>query len=59
MEMGIYRDKYVRITPHASEDDAVAVQVGAPPEDATPTITDGREIRDALDEYLDDEGGDE
>ena len=49
-ERVIYRDDYTLVTKHVGH--RVGLQVGRPPEDATPTIVDARELRDALDGYL-------
>ena len=48
----IFADEYLRVTPHGSSDEAVCVQVGDPPEEATPTVVSGRSLRDGLSRYL-------
>lgn len=47
----VYRNDYAIFSSHSG--DRVGVWVGDPPEDARPTIVDARELRDALDDYLD------
>lgn len=48
----IYRDDYVRVRPHHPGEENIALQVGRPPEEATPTISDARALRDSLNNYL-------
>lgn len=48
----LYRDDHLLVRDH-SRDERVAVFVGRDPDSATPTLTDARELRDALDEFLD------
>jgi hypothetical protein len=50
----IYRDEFVLITEANSKktDVPVAVQVGNPPDESTPTITSAKDVRDSLDEYI-------
>lgn len=53
----VYEDSHVVVRDHLNEDDEderVAVYVGTNPMETTPTITDARRLRDALNEYLDD-----
>lgn len=48
----LFRDDYCLVTDH--DETRVAIQVGRPPDEATPAIVDAAELRDALDEYLGD-----
>jgi hypothetical protein len=53
MSNEIYRDDYMVIRPHNEiEDNRVAVYVGEDPDEATPHVADGEEIRDALAEFI-------
>lgn len=49
-ELIIYRDDYLIVRQHV--DERVAIQVGNPPKEGTPTIVSAPELRDALGEYL-------
>lgn len=46
----IFEDTYMHVLTHS--DEQVAVQTGRPPEDATPTIVDAADLRDALSGHL-------
>lgn len=46
----IFATDYLRVTPQNA--DLVAVQVGDPPDETTPTIVDAEALRDALDSHL-------
>lgn len=54
----VYKDSHLVVRDHRNEDDndeRVAVYVGMEPMTTTPTIVGARRLRDALDEYIDDE----
>lgn len=46
----IYRDEYMIVSTHNGQD--VGVQVGDPPEEATPTIVNAVDLLDALGDHL-------
>ncbi len=46
----IYRDEFMIVSGHNGKD--VSVQVGDPPEDATPTIVNAVDLLDALGDHL-------
>lgn len=49
----IYSDDFMIIRKHSGQTDhRVSVQVGNPPEEATPTVVDAREVKEALDNFI-------
>ena len=55
----IFSDEYLRVSPHGSSPEAVCVQVGDPPGEATPTVVNGRSLRDGLTRYLSEPEGED